>query len=163
MQVSPTSPEATIGHGVRNLIANCATFITETNSADYSAAKCFVHLDEVDTSKIVDRPLAVVFSPRTRYSVKTPGIPGIEEVSFVLEIDEPVGYQDPIDRWTYVANFLGAIPNEISQLADPLKGVTQDADLCVSEVVLVAPFNRVPVGDLESYWQGRYMIRLARR
>ena len=169
MPIVPTSARAVIVDEVRNLIANCATFITATGSADYVAAKSRVHLVEAFpdfppvTLTTYKRPLALVLLATFEYRISKPGYPfGMQ--SFQLEIDAIATVDGipatPEQQAIDAMNFFGGIESEISQLGSTVAPATNDALLRFDRINQVRPIERSRDTSDKDFWRARYDLQL---
>lgn len=164
MPVVPTSARAVATDEVRNLIANCQTFIDATGLGSYLLAKAKVYLIEkfpdepLVTPTSYDRPLALVLLSSFEYRVSKPGYPS-GQIEFQLEIDALVGVT-PAEQAIDALNFFGGIESEISQLGSPIAPATNDALLRFDRLSQIRPIERSRDTGSRDFWRSRYALQL---
>lgn len=149
----PDSPDWTFADGARDIIASCATFISETGSASVSGAKTHVDILESEPQESgpsYERPFALVLIPNTSYNIRYPYYPE-GSIKVILEIDIPVGLTKE-DELKLAANFFGNIKAELSLLASTWHQALPDSSLRISKIEQSGPYLRSR--DTEQFNEG---------
>src|SRR3972149_810383 len=168
MPITAISARSVAAEEVRNMIANCQTFIDATGLSDYIEAKSQIYLvekfpDYDSGTKKYKRPLALVLLAIFEYRISKPGYPfGNHE--FQLEIDaiQEVDGQPatPEQQAIDAMNFFGGIESEISQLGSTVAPATNDALLRFDRISQIRPIERSRDTSQDDFWRCRYNLQL---
>lgn len=175
MPITAVSARAVAADSLRNMIANCDTFIAATGLIDYIGAKDRIYLVEKfpDEPSLLPttykRPLAMVLLAVFEYRISKPGYP-TGPYEFQLEIDAQKTTYDfdlMAERETTLAeqaihalNFFGGTESELSQLGSTVSAVVNDANLRFDRITQIRPIERSRDTSERDFWRCRYAAQI---